>query len=614
MTYRPPSPVQLFQSVLEIAHRDGNASPLDVVELLLEMMAYVQSERPSRASAFDAELTRESWSRVRGMLDRKLSLNMPTGATERVIGHSPGLFEETRRAVEFVAPILKGPSSRDYMAALLGFLAHAPQLGFRRTDIGHAAWPEYLDRLFGALLERSRNRSVYVPFDSSGWLALLLASRGLKVACEVASEQTARVFTLFAFVAEWPLEVRVADPLRAPAFADDERLIRFDAAAAVLSFGLRARDESRADHFDRFPVRLLYGEGRQLAHMIAQTKGAVLAVAPEALLFRPTGGERDYKEHLVRRGILSAVIRLPRSAFVPQANVQTSLLVLDTEGRSGGKVLFFDASDDLGGKTRGHVDLEAVEQVAAVVRAHREAGGAVLATYDEIADNDFNLSVDRYVRSDDERRAAAVLAIAETVLLGDIAEVIRPQSNPGDGVPPVHNFAEVALQDVRPDGNISTPVKRVEIDDRNLGKVLRQRLEPGDVLLSVRGRIGATAIVPPIMAGGESGWLASQAFVILRLRKTSPLTPLALYRFLVSPLAQTLLRPLSAGTTVPMIAMGDVKKLPVMVPSAETEKRIADEQLRLTELRAQVSKLEREIEDLSARSWPMDMAHRRSDA
>lgn len=609
MTYRPPSPFQLYHSVLDIALRAGAASPMDTVELLLEMLAFAKLGPDDRLPAFDDELTREGWSRARDTLTHQLSLPDTPGAAEGFAGRSPGLLEETRRAVASVAPIMAGQSGREFMAALLTFLAHAPQLGFRRTDIGHSAWPDYLDLLFKSLLDQPRNQSVYVPFDSSGWLALLLASGGTKVACELRSQQTARVFSLFAYLAGWPVEVRVADPMRAPAFAEGEWLTRFDSAAAVLTFGMRAKDEAAPDLYDRFPVRLLYGEGRQIAHMIAQTEGTVLAVAPEGFLFRPTGGERDYKEHLVRRGILSAVIRLPRSAFSPQANIQTSLLVLNAGGQSGGKVLFVDATDDLARKARerGEGIFATVQQIAALVRTRREGPVSVLASYDAISSNDFNLSVDRYVRSNDEQQVAALLAKAETALLGDVAEIIRPQSFPSDGTPPLHNFAEVALQDLTPDGGIALPAKRVEIDDRALAKVLRQRLEPGDVLLSVRGRIGATAIVPEIVLDHElSGWLASQAFVVLRLRKTRPLTPLALFRYLASPLAQTLLRPLATGSTVPMIAMGDLKKLPVMVPSAQTEEKIADDQRRLAALRAQITHLEREIETLSAGAWPMD--------
>jgi type I restriction enzyme M protein len=211
---------------------------------------------------------------------------------------------------------------------------------------------------------------------------------------------------------------------------------------------------------------------------------------------------------------------LPRSAFSPQ-----TLPVLNSGGRSGGKVLFVDATDDLARKSRDRGDgiSAAVQQIAELVRTRREGPGSVLASYDAISANDFNLSVDRYVRSDDEQQVAGILDKAETALLGDIAEIIRPQSFPSNGTAPLHNFAEVALQDLTADGGITSPAKRVEIDDRALGKVLRQRLEPGDVLLSVRGRIGATAIVPEIDPDHElSGWLASQAFVVLRLRKTRP--------------------------------------------------------------------------------------------
>jgi hypothetical protein len=187
-----------------------------------------------------------------------------------------------------------------------------------------------------------------------------------------------------------------------------------------------------------------------------------------------------------------------------------------------------------------------------------------------------------------------------------VAEIIRPQSFPPAQSPQAHTFAEVALQDIGADGFIRPPEKRVEVDDRNFAKVTRQRLEPGDLIVSVRGRVGDVGMAPPDMEqDGLAGWLASQTFVIVRLRKSSPIRTLALHRYLSSPLGRGLLQSLTAGATVPMVSMGDLRRLKIMIPTPAQEQDIERTQMKVRELRRQIAKLERLTDELNAASWPM---------
>jgi hypothetical protein len=211
-----------------------------------------------------------------------------------------------------------------------------------------------------------------------------------------------------------------------------------------------------------------------------------------------------------------------------------------------------------------------------------------------------DISVDRYVRSDEAQRVAEVIDSAQAVVaLNDIAEIIRPQSFPSEGGDRVARFAEVGLQDIEPDGQIRRPAKRTEIDEAIIGRILKQWLAPGDVLVSVRGRIGAVGMVQEAEPDEEvAGWLASQAFVVVRLRETSLVSQLTLYRYLASPLGQGLLQSLSTGTTVPMVSMGDMKRLRIMVPTAKEQREIEAQYARLRKLRDQIRKLEALTEEL----------------
>jgi type I restriction enzyme M protein len=125
------------------------------------------------------------------------------------------------------------------------------------------------------------------------------------------------------------------------------------------------------------------------------------------------------------------------------------------------------------------------------------------------------------------------------------------------------------------------------------------------VLLSVRGRVGAVGIVP------ETGdiynpWIPAQTFVILRLRSSSPIkSPIVLYRYLASTLGQGLLQSLSTGSTVPMVQMGDLKRLRVIVPTPEEQCTVEQQHSKILKLRAEIKELEKKTEDLHAASWPM---------
>jgi type I restriction enzyme M protein len=583
------------------------------VEAALEWLAYRRLSDEGRVSPIKGELTGQRWEEVRHALTRTLSLPSHIESSAGFADRLPGLFEQTRRIADGLAPDISRKSGSNIMSALLAFMMRAPQTGLRRTEVGSYIWPEYLARLFLALLGKPSGRQVYVPYDSSGWLPLLVAESGWAVESEIRNEQLARIFGLFGYLADWKLTVHVGDPLYQPSLHDGDRLVRFaNAAAIVLTFGLRVRDDGGPDPYGRFPVRMLHGEARQIAHLLAQSKGRVLAIVPEGFLFRAAGGERDYKEHLIRRGILAAVIRLPHGALAPFTQVQTAMLVLESQGRKSADLLFVDASNELGPKDgkRAHADRDPVTKVAGIIDSRRPTAISVLADYDAISAQDFNISVDRYVRSDEAQRVAEVIDSAQAVVaLNDIAEIIRPQSFPSEGGERVARFAEVGLQDIEPDGQIRRPAKRTEIDEAIIGKILKQRLAPGDVLVSVRGRIGAVAMVQEAEPDEEvAGWLASQAFVVVRLRETSPVSQLTLYRYLASPLGQGLLQSLSTGTTVPMVSMGDMKRLRIMVPTVKEQREIEAQYEKLRKLRDQIRKLEALTEELNGAVWPMTKA------
>ena len=122
---------------------------------------------------------------------------------------------------------------------------------------------------------------------------------------------------------------------------------------------------------------------------------------------------------------------------------------------------------------------------------------------------------------------------------------------------------------------------------------MRQRLQPGDVLLSIKGRIGAVGWIEPGSEDlGDPGWIAGQTFVILRPRKGGPIhDAIILARYLSSPLAQQLLTSLAGGTTVQLLQMTDLRKLPILLPSLAEQERIMKEYAELLAIHQQIEEL-----------------------
>jgi type I restriction enzyme M protein len=569
----------------------------DTVENILELL-FAARTGEALVNRQD-ELTGKAWRSIRRQLffEDPILAESEGHRTERYF-HIPGLLEQTRRIVQPLA------HAHGVARALLDYIVDDAKSAPRAP--GEFKLPGFLTVLVERLLEPASTDTVYCPFESSGLLALLLAADGWSVCSEVANGQTARIQALFMRIGRWKLDVHVSDPIRNPTWVAGESLRAFDHAVAVATFGFREREDLTTDRFGRFPVRCHYGEAIQLAHLIAQSKGRVALVVPEGFLSRTTGGERIYKDQLLRRGWLDAVISLPRGAFAA-SSIRTSLLVLDKRRPAERDVLFVDGTSDLMSAQHqvylNDGDRQGAEQVAAMVNTRRQGTHVAPIAEREIAANGCNLSVDRYVRVEPQRKFARLLdhSIA-TAEISDIAEVIRPQVIPADDTEPVATFAEVGVSDIAPDG-FAQATKIVHVGEKGMAQAERQRLESGDVLLSVKGRIGAVGLV-----GQERPieWLASQAFVILRLRRTSPLeSPLILYRYLVSPYVQGLLKALASGTTVPSIQMADVRKLRVILPSTEEQEEILRQHEKIVRLRKQISQLDNLATELGNAAWPM---------
>ncbi len=100
---------------------------------------------------------------------------------------------------------------------------------------------------------------------------------------------------------------------------------------------------------------------------------------------------------MLRSGNIYAVIGLPANLFY-NTSIPTCIIVLKKH-RDGRDVLFIDASKKFnkGKKQNEMTDAHIDEVLALYSKRETVEGEAVLASFDEIEKNDFNLNIPRYV-------------------------------------------------------------------------------------------------------------------------------------------------------------------------------------------------------------------------
>lgn len=197
-----------------------------------------------------------------------------------------------------------------------------------------------------------------------------------------------------------------------------QSLKHFDIVVANPPFSLEkwGFEGADADKFSRFrrgvPPRTK-GDYAFILHMIETMKpgtGRMAVVVPHGVLFRGAA-EGRIRQKLIEENLLDVVIGLPEKLFYG-TGIPAAVLVF-RKNKADDKVLFIDASRDFeAGKNQNllrETDLQRILTTAATRQSVDKY--AYLATPAEIAENDFNLNIPRYVDTFEEEAEIDLMAV-----------------------------------------------------------------------------------------------------------------------------------------------------------------------------------------------------------
>jgi len=216
------------------------------------------------------------------------------------------------------------------------------------------------------------------------------------------------------------------DTLLEPKLIEGDKLMKFEVVTANPPFSLKKWGGDKADaeakHFNRWhrgvPPKSK-GDYAFISHMIETTTegtGRVGVVVPHGVLFRG-GAEGRIRKALIEENLLDAVIGLPANCFFG-TGIPAAILVFRRDRGENTDVLFIDASREFEQSKNQNKIRDDVE-VAKIVETYRQRQTvdkyAYVAGREEIAENDYNLNIPRYVDTFEEEEEVDIAAVQERI-------------------------------------------------------------------------------------------------------------------------------------------------------------------------------------------------------
>ncbi len=285
--------------------------------------------------------------------------------------------------------------------------------------------PQQVSKVLASIVttDKERLKSVYDPTCGSGSLLLRVAKEVKEVGRFYGQEMNPTTYNLCRMnmimhdVHYRKFDVKQEDTLEHPQHPDE----RFEAIVANPPFSAKWSASPLFMSDDRFAAygKLAPSSKADFAfvqHMVHQLadNGTMACVLPHDALFRGAA-EGHIREYLIKdRNYLDAVIGLPANIFYG-TSIPTCILVLKKQRKNREKILFIDASQHFEKvKTQNVLRQEDIDKIIDTYRNWEDKDKySHVASLEEIAENDYNLNIPRYVDTFEEEEPVDLKMVSE---------------------------------------------------------------------------------------------------------------------------------------------------------------------------------------------------------
>lgn len=272
---------------------------------------------------------------------------------------------------------------------------------------------------------KSKLKSVYDPTCGSGSLLLRVAKEVKEVSNFYGQEMNrttynlARMNMILHGVHYRKFDIKQEDTLEHPQHIDKQ----FEAIVANPPFSAEWSANPLFTSDDRFSQygRLAPGGKADFAfvqHMVHHLaeNGSMAVVLPHGVLFRGAAELHIRKYLIENKNFLDAVIGLPANIFYG-TSIPTCILVFKKCRENPDDILFIDASNDFEKvKTQNVLREQHIDKIIDTYRKRKEIEKySHRALLKEVADNDYNLNIPRYVDTFEEEEEIDIAAVMSEI-------------------------------------------------------------------------------------------------------------------------------------------------------------------------------------------------------
>lgn len=147
-------------------------------------------------------------------------------------------------------------------------------------------------------------------------------------------------------------------------------------------------------------------------HMLSwlSPKGTAAIVEFPGVLYRG-GAEQKIRQYMVDNNFIDTVIQLPTNLFFG-TNIATCILVLK-KNKYDNNILFVDASEEyVNDSNKNKLSNKNIENIIELIKNRKTVDNkAYLATYDEVRNKEYNISIGYYIRNDIEESEIDIVEV-----------------------------------------------------------------------------------------------------------------------------------------------------------------------------------------------------------
>ena len=285
--------------------------------------------------------------------------------------------------------------------------------------------PQQVSKVLAQLVTvgKDKLKSVYDPTCGSGSLLLRVAKQVKEVAAFYGQEMNPTTYNLCRMnmimhdVHYKKFDIKNEDTLERPQHVDQ----RFEAIVANPPFSANWSASPLSMSDDRFSgygklapsSKADFAFVQHMVHQLADN-GTMAVVMPHGVLFRGAAEGHIRKYLIADRNYLDAVIGLPANIFYG-TSIPTCILVLKKERSEADSLLFIDASQHFEKvKTQNYLREEDIAKIIDTYKNRTaEDKYSHVAPLTEVAENDYNLNIPRYVDTFEEEEPVDLAAVAQ---------------------------------------------------------------------------------------------------------------------------------------------------------------------------------------------------------